>query len=92
MGEIFLFHCAAEISYGKRRFSSALKNCQSVIVSLLAFASGETYKIYADGSMLTSFTISGIITSVGTSGGAGGGGFRPGGVGGAGGNRPGGGR
>ena len=78
---------------GEEIFSvTAEKNCQSVIVSLPAFASGETYKIYADGSLLTSFAISGIITSVGTSDGAGGGDFRPGGVGGAGENRPGGGR
>ncbi|MCI5975327.1 MAG: carbohydrate-binding domain-containing protein [Clostridiales bacterium] len=78
---------------GEEIFSvTAEKNCQSVIVSLPAFASGETYKIYADGSLLTSFTISGIITSVSTSGGVGGGDFRPGGVGGAGENRPDGGR
>lgn len=67
------------------------KDCQSIIISVPEFESGATYTINSGSTQLASFTISGTITSVGSSvssGGPGGPGF--GGQGGQGG-RPGGG-
>lgn len=67
------------------------KACQSVIVSSGSFVNGGTYKVMSGDTQLAEFTISSIITTVGSSGngGPGGGGFGPGGQGGQGG-RPGG--
>ena len=59
------------------------KNCQSVIISCSALKKGETYYIYGGETKMTSFTVSSIITTVGSSGstfpGGGGPGGRPGG-------------
>ena len=67
------------------------KACQSVIISSGSFVNGGTYKVMSGDTQLAEFTISGIITTVGSSGngGPGGDGFGPGGQGGQGG-RPGG--
>ena len=58
------------------------KNCQSIILSLPELKKGETYKIYGGDTLMTSFTVSSIITTVGSSGGnfpgGGFGGGRPG--------------
>lgn len=77
-------------SDGEEVFSITIqKSCQSIIISLAAFTKGEMYTIYADGTQKSSFTISGILTSVGASGNSGnqpggnmGGNSRPGGFGG----------
>ena len=79
---------------GKTIFSfQTPKACQSVILSCPGLALGSTYKIYGGDSSLCEFTIGGIITSVGSSGGIGTpGGTPPGGPGtpgGPGGTRPG---
>lgn len=68
------------------------KNCQSLIFSLPEFENGGTYSIYGDGTEVASFTISSVITYIGSSGGMGGMGGQgtPGGQGGPG--RPGGNR
>ncbi len=50
------------------------KGGQSIIISTPEFVIGGSYKIYIGGSEVASFTISSIITSVGSSGSAGGGG------------------
>lgn len=59
------------------------KACQSIIVSLPNFEKNTSYGIYGNGTQLESFTISSIITKVGSSTSMGGGGFpgggRPGG-------------
>lgn len=65
------------------------KDCQSIIISVPEFESGATYTINSGSTQLASFTISGTITSVGSSVSSGGPGG-PGGQGGQGG-RPGGG-
>ena len=57
------------------------KNCQSVIISSPDMQKGETYKIYGGDTEMTSFTVSSIITTVGSTGGrfpGGGFGGRPG--------------
>ncbi len=65
------------------------KACQSVIISCPELVQGNTYQIYGGDSSLCEFTVSKIITSVGSSGGIGNpGGNAPGGPGGM---RPGGG-
>ena len=76
---------------GKTIFSfQTPKACQSVILSCPELALGSTYKIYGGDSSLCEFTIGGIITSVGSSGGIGTpGGTPPGGPGTPGGSRPG---
>ena len=62
------------------------KTCQSVIISCPELALGKTYQIYGGDSRLCEFTISQIITTVGSSGGIGNpGGNTPGGPGGPGG-------
>ncbi|MCD8295381.1 MAG: carbohydrate-binding domain-containing protein [Clostridia bacterium] len=43
------------------------KKCQSVIISAPELEDGNTYYIYGDGTSLCSFTVSGIITIVGSS-------------------------
>jgi len=59
-------------SSGTELFSVTVeKNCQSVIISLPEFESGQTYTIYSGDTQLTSFTISDIITRVGVSTGGG---------------------
>ena len=58
------------------------KNCQSVIISCPQMQKGETYKIYGGDTLMTSFTVSSIITTVGSSGGNFPGGGFPGGPGG----------
>lgn len=57
------------------------KNCQSIIISSPDIKKGETYYIYGGTTQITSFTVSSIITSIGSSGSSfpGGGGMRPGG-------------
>ncbi len=65
------------------------KTCQSIIISCPELELGKTYRIYGGDSNLCEFTISQIITTVGSSGGIGNpGGNAPGGPGGV---RPGGG-
>ncbi len=65
------------------------KTCQSVILSCPELEQGKGYRIYGGDSSLCEFTVSGIITSIGSSGGIGNpGGNAPGGPGGM---RPGGG-
>lgn len=61
-----------------------LKNCQSIIFSTPDLVKGSTYSLYGGSTQLTSFTVSSIITTIGSSGSS-----FPGG-GGPGGNRPGG--
>ncbi|MCH5153171.1 MAG: carbohydrate-binding domain-containing protein [Clostridiales bacterium] len=67
-----------------------LKNCQSIIISCSAMKKGETYYIYGGETQMASFTISSIITNVGSSGSTFPGGGGPGGPGGRPGNGPGG--
>lgn len=55
------------------------KACQSVIISIPDFENGATYTLNGGSTQLASFTISSIITSVGSSASSGGGGGRPGG-------------
>lgn len=43
-----------------------LKSCRSVIISLPDFTKGKTYTVYVNGTQLSEFTISSIITSVGS--------------------------
>ena len=67
------------------------KSCQSVIISSPDLKIGESYSIYGGNTKMTDFTISSIITTIGSSGGSfPGGGFNPGGPGGPGGgpNKP----
>ena len=66
------------------------KTCQSIIISCPELTKGGNYKIYGGDSELCDFTVSGIITSVGSSGGIGNPGGNPNGPGGPGGQRPGG--
>lgn len=57
-----------------------IKSCQSVIVSIDGFKKGSTYSLYKNDTLLESFTVSNILTTIGTqSGGFGPGGNRPGG-------------
>lgn len=63
------------------------KNCQSIIFSTPDLINGETYSLYGGDTQLTSFTVSSIITTIGSAGGnfpggMGPGGKRPGGMGG----------
>lgn len=59
------------------------KNCQSIIISSPDLKKGNTYSIYGGETQMKSFTISSIITSIGSQGsGFPGGGFNPGGPGG----------
>ncbi|MDE7141232.1 MAG: carbohydrate-binding domain-containing protein, partial [Treponemataceae bacterium] len=56
------------------------KNCQSIIFSTPALKTGGTYALYSGNTRLTSFTVSSVITTIGTSGSAfpgGNGGIRP---------------
>lgn len=55
-----------------------IKACQSIIISLPEFELGKTYKIYINNVLVKEFTITQIISSVGTSTNTGPGGFRPG--------------
>lgn len=55
------------------------KRCQSLIFSLAEFQTGKTYKLYSGDTLLESFTLSNVITTIGTSQGQGGFGGRPGG-------------
>lgn len=64
------------------------KDVQSLIVSSPLFATGETYRIFVNQQQLSQFTISGVITSVGTTGQGGFGPMGPGGGGPGGGNPP----
>ncbi len=71
---------------GNELFSvTTQKVCQSTIISLASFEKGKEYTIYGNGTALETFTISSIITSVGSSasmgrpGGGPGGGFGGGG-------------
>ena len=61
---------------------TVLKNCQSIIMSCAELQKGSTYYIYGGDTQITSFTVSSIITTIGTQsnfpagpGGPGGGGF-----------------
>lgn len=45
-----------------------LKNCQSIIISTPDMQKGSTYAIYGGDTQMVSFTISSIITTVGSSG------------------------
>lgn len=58
---------------------TTVKSCQSLIISLADFESGSTYYVYGGSTKLASFTISSIITSVGSSTTPGSGGFTGGG-------------
>lgn len=62
-----------------------LKNCQSVIISSPNIKKGGTYYIYGNDKKMTSFTVSSIITTIGSSGNSFPGGDRPAGPGGPGG-------
>ncbi|MCH5142809.1 MAG: carbohydrate-binding domain-containing protein [Clostridiales bacterium] len=63
------------------------KSCQSIILSSPDLEKGKTYSIYGGNTEMTSFTISSIITTIGSQGGSfPGGGFNPGRPGGP--NRP----
>ena len=44
------------------------KNCQSVIMSSPDLKNGETYYIYGNNTKITSFKVSSVITSIGTTG------------------------
>ncbi|MCH5152261.1 MAG: carbohydrate-binding domain-containing protein [Clostridiales bacterium] len=59
------------------------KKCQSIIMSCAALKKGSTYSVYGGSTQMTSFTVSSIITTVGSLGsnfpGGPGGGGRPGG-------------
>ena len=61
------------------------KNCQSIILSCAALCNGSTYSIYGGQTKMATFTVSSIITSVGSSGSSFPGGGGPGGPGGMGG-------
>ena len=66
------------------------KNCQSIIISSPDLKKGETYSIYGGSTKMTSFTVSSVITTIGSSGSNfPGGGFNPGKPGGPGGTKPG---
>lgn len=55
------------------------KNCQSIIISSPNLKNGNMYSIYGGETQMTSFTVSSIITSIGSQGGSfPGGGFNPG--------------
>ena len=56
-----------------------LKNCQSIIISCSELKLGETYSIYGGSTQMTSFTVSSVITTIGSSGSNFPGGGRPGG-------------
>ena len=59
------------------------KKCQSIILSSPDLKKGKTYSIYGGNTKMTSFTISSVITTIGSQGGSfPGGGFNPGGPGG----------
>ncbi len=59
------------------------KNCQSVIVSCPELVTGESFKLYGGDTQLCAFTVSSVITSVGSQGNMGNpGGTPPGGFGG----------
>lgn len=59
------------------------KNCQSIIISSPELKKGATYSIYGGNTKMTGFTISSVITEIGSSGSSfPGGGFNPGGPGG----------
>lgn len=62
-----------------------LKNCQSIILSTPDLQNGSSYSLYGGSTKLTTFTVSSVITTIGSSGS-----FFPGGGMGPGGNRPGG--
>ncbi|MCH5163366.1 MAG: carbohydrate-binding domain-containing protein [Clostridiales bacterium] len=62
-----------------------VKECQSIIFSTPELKNGGTYTLYGGSTKLTSFTVSSIITTIGSSGGSFPGGNGPGG------NKPGGG-
>ena len=47
-------------------YFTAPRSCQSVILSCPEFVSGESYSIYGGDSLLSSFTISSTITTVGS--------------------------
>ena len=67
-------------SNGKTLFScEILKNCQSIIFSTPDLVKGGSYTLYGGNSKLTTFTVSSIITTIGSSGGSFPGG-RPGGT------------
>ncbi len=51
---------------------TAEKDCQSIIFSHFALENGEMYTISLDGETAVTFTVEGIITTVGSAGGAGG--------------------
>lgn len=57
------------------------KECRSVIVSCPELQMGKSYSLYGGEQLLTDFTVSGVITSVGTSAQPGEPGSRPGGFG-----------
>ena len=61
------------------------KNCQSIIFSTPDLKKGSTYSLYGGSTKLTDFTVSSIITTIGSSGSSFPGGGRPGGPGGPGG-------
>lgn len=67
-----------------------LKSCQSIIISSPDIAKGGSYSIYGGSTQMTSFTVTSIITSIGSTGGSFPGGGFGGGPGGPGGWRPGG--
>ena len=59
-----------------------LKNCQSIIFSTPDIKKGSTYSLYGGSTKLTTFTVSSIITTIGSSGSSfPGGGMGPGGMG-----------
>jgi hypothetical protein len=62
-----------------------LKNCQSIIISCAQLEKGSSYSLYGGDTLLSSFTISSTITTIGSSNNIGNGGGMPGGMGGMGG-------
>jgi len=67
---------AIKDSNGTELFSMTVeKDCQSIIISLSQFQSGQTYSVYSGDTQLATFTISDVITRVGVSMGGGQGGF-----------------
>lgn len=46
------------------------KNCQSIIISSPELEKGKSYSIYGGSTKMTSFTVSSIITKIGSSGGS----------------------
>ncbi len=67
---------AIKDSNGTELFSMTVeKDCQSIIISLSQFQSGQTYSVYSGDTQLATFTISDVITRVGVSTGGGQGGF-----------------